>query len=157
MTPPAELSKTMFPVEGVDEEDLAKLNTLDEWVTLKRNKRPDLVINRRSIYKLAAAGSTALEISAMLGVNHTSFYDNFKEDFQLGKASIAPRLKALVIKRAQTSDKILQFAAKNYAGMSEDPVKDAQVQTAVEWTASVPKPAGRRLSKSEQEELDNEA
>jgi hypothetical protein len=144
-----------YPIEGADSEDLANLLAKDEWIDLVQIRGGAcLRVNKRSIYKMGASGMTAIEICDMLGVSKNSFYKHFAEAHDLGKASVKPTLKALLLKRAQTSDKVLMFCAKNYLGMSEQPTPETATEAGVEWIVKAPsKPKTKGLTNDEMDEL----
>jgi hypothetical protein len=96
----------------------------DELVTIERhqNRLQPVTITRRGVFRLAARGFSAKDISVLLDLNYNTFFKYFKREVELGRAQVKTSLKAHVINEAmreKPQPAILIFAAKSFAGLSE--------------------------------------
>lgn len=149
--------QVIIPKDGCDIDELAALTIRDEDVVLPRTKGGTIRLNRQTIYKMAASGWSKTDLCKVLDITPGVIFDHFMEDFEAGKATIVPNLKALALKKAQVSDKVLVFMLKNFCGMSEDPQQQAADDSGVEWVTKAPKkPSHKKLTADEREELDAE-
>lgn len=120
-------------------------NTIsDSPVTIARTKNGTVLINPKSIYRMASMGWTAKEIARVLCIDDNTLYKHFGHELQTGKATIGPRLKANLLRQALAYDKptpaLLIFALKNWAGMTDEGFRDADTdEETVEFTVKVPK------------------
>lgn len=115
----------------------------DEMVELPHTKSGLVKLNRRSVFKMATQGWTVVDISKTFGINDQTVAKYLGKEIALGKGTIAPMLKAQILRHAMSSDPkpaILIFAAKAFAGMTEEGLReDIKQNDTVEFTVRVPK------------------
>lgn len=107
------------------------------------SKHGPMFISPRMIFKMCSLGWSVTDISKLLCIDDNTLYRLFGDAIQSGKATIGPKIKANVLRQALAFDKpnptILLFAAKNWAGMSDEGMKDGDAaQTGVNFTVSLP-------------------
>lgn len=123
------------------------------------SKHGPMYISPRMVFKMCSVGWSVSDISRLLCVDDNTLYRLFGDAIQSGKATIGPRIKANVIRQALAYDKpnptILMFAAKNWAGMSDEGMKDEDAPKAgVEFTVKKPSKPATPEEQSDEPESD---
>ena len=92
------------------------------------------VVNPEDVYKLAAIGCNDREIATWFDINEDTLRNNFSDIMQKGREELKHTLRRAMIKNALNGNAALQiFLAKNFLGMSDNPV-DSQANQPLPWT-----------------------
>ena len=92
------------------------------------------VVCPEDVYKLAAIGCNDREIAIWFDLDENTLRYNFSDIIQKGREDLRHSLRRAMIKNAMNGNAALQiFLAKNFLGMSDNPV-DSQANQPLPWT-----------------------
>ena len=122
-----------IPNEPTSKRKTRKTATVEvEGVVVGRDKK---VIPPNDVFKLAALGCKDIEIGEWFGIDGNTLRYNFSVELTKGRQSLKQSLRRAMLHNACVNhNAALQiFLAKNFLGMSDNPV-DSEANAPLPWT-----------------------